>query len=150
MRMRDRHVRRGISLLETVLAAALLGGTVMTVCGLAAGSLRAVRLNQESEKAWDYIERQLVLIDMVGVDALQKSGQKGGQFESLDGRIWRWTVEVVESEMTALYDVTIAVEWEGGGRQRRIQCKTRLCGKALAVDEVQTTTDTAASQGATP
>lgn len=150
MKTTDRHFRRGVSLLETVLAASLLGGAVMTICGLAAGSLRAVRLNQESEKAWDYIERQLALIDMVGVDTLQKSGQKGGQFESLDGRVWRWTVEVSESEITSLYDVAIRVEWEGGGRQRRVECKTRLCGKALAEDEEQTTTETSSTQGATP
>ncbi len=148
MKISTRHIRRGVSLLETVLAASLLGGTVMTVCGLAAQSLRAVRLNQEAEKAWDYIERQLVLIDMVGVDSLKKSGQKSGQFKSLDGRLWQWTVQIDDSTITSLYDVTIGVEWESGGSHlRRIECKTRLCGKALAVDEDQPAQEPSSSQG---
>ena len=42
---------KGVSLLETVLAASLLGGVVMTICGLSAGSLRSIQLNQEYEKA---------------------------------------------------------------------------------------------------
>jgi hypothetical protein len=148
MRASNRHIRGGVSLLETVLAASLLGGTVMTVCSLAAQSLRAVRLNQETEKAWDYIERQLVLIDIAGVDSVKKSGQKSGQFKSLDGRFWRWTVQIDDSAITALYDVTIGVEWEGpGSRLRRIECKTRLCGKGLAVDEAPTGQEPSSLQG---
>lgn len=132
----------GISLLETVLAASLLGVAVMTVCSLAAGSLRAVRLNQEYEKAWDYVERQLVLIDMAGVDTLRQSGQTSGQFVSQDGRQWRWNVQIAESGITALYDVTLSMEWESGSQPRRIQCRTRLCGKPTAVE------DEAAAEGA--
>ena len=147
MKVTDSHKRRGVSLLETVLAASLLGGAVMTVCSLAAGSLRSVRLNQEYEKAWDYIERQLVLIDIAGVDVFRQSGQTGGQFESLDGRTWRWNVDVLESEITSLYDVAIRVEWDGGGGQlRRVECRTRLCGKATVVDE-QITEDASQTQG---
>lgn len=161
MKVTDRHKRRGVSLLETVLAASLLGGAVMTVCGLAAGSLRAVRLNQEYEKAWDYIERQLVLIDIAGVDVFRQSAQTGGQFESLDGRTWRWNVDVLDTEITSLYDVAIRVEWEGSGRPRRVECRTRLCGKATVVDEEMTedtsqtqtqgtATQSSATQGTTP
>ncbi len=129
------HKQSGISLLETVLAASLLGVAVMTVCSLSAGSLRAVRLNQEHEKAWDYIERQLVLIDMAGVDALRQSGQTSGFFTSQDGRQWRWSAQIAETGITALYDVTLSMEWDGGGRPRRVQCRTRLCGKPSMVED---------------
>ncbi len=149
MRMAGRQTRRGVSLLETILAASLLGGAIMTVCSLAAGSLRSVRLNQEYEKAWDYIERQLVLIDMIGADAFLKSGKTGGQFESLDGRTWRWNVAIVQSPITSLYEVSIIVEWEGSGRLRRVECRTRLCGKEIMTDQ-ETTEDTSqTSQGTT-
>jgi len=135
MQKTEYHRQLGISLLETVLAASLLGIAVMTVCSLAAGSLRAVRLNQEYEKAWDYIERQLVLIDMAGVDTLRQSGQTSGFFTSQDGRQWRWTAQIAETGIAALYDVTLSMEWDGGGRPRRVQCRTRLCGKPTTVED---------------
>jgi hypothetical protein len=141
--------RRGVSLLETVLAASLLGGVVMTICGLSAGSLRSIRLNQEYEKAWDYIERQLTLVDMVGVQAMQQRGQSGGQFESLDGRIWHWTVQINETGITALYDVVIQLQWEEDGRTRRLECRTRMTAKSSAVDETQTDTQSDGSQTTT-
>lgn len=150
MKTMCRQFRPGISLLETVLAASLLGGSIMTICGLSASSLRAVRLNQEYEKAWDYIERQLTLIDLVGVEAMRQSGQTGGQFESLDGRIWRWSVEILDTGITSLYDVIIRVEWDASSRLHRIECRTRMTERAGVVDELppaetndgQTTTQT--------
>ena len=141
MKIKSGLFRRGISLLETVLAASLLGGAVMTICGLSAGSLRSVRLNQEYEKAWDYIERQLTLIELVGVDTFRQSGQTGGQFESLDGRLWQWNVKITQSGITSLYEVVIDVEWTDAGRRRRVECRTRMTGRTGAVD-----TDTAATE----
>ena len=142
MKTANRHFRSGISLLETVLAASLLGGAVMTVCGLSANSLRAVRLNQEYEKAWDYVERQITLIDMAGVEVFRQSGQTGGQFESLDGRVWRWTVDIRDTGITSLYDVGMRVEWDGGGKRRLIESRTRMTARAAVVDQTQTTETT--------
>lgn len=152
MMLRQRTIRRGISLLETVLAASLLGGVVMTVCGLSAGSLRSIRLNQEYEKAWDYIERQLTLIDLVGVQAFAQSGQRGGQFESLDGRIWHWDVQINEVGITALYDVVIRLQWQENGQTRQLACQTRMTSRVATVDEAQAAeeiTDTQDTQGMT-
>jgi hypothetical protein len=150
MKTANRHFRSGVSLLETVLAASLLGGAVMTVCGLSAGSLRAVRLNQESEKAWDYVERQFTLIDMAGVEAFRLSGQSGGQFESLDGRLWRWTVMISDTGITSLYDVAIRIDWDSGGKRRQIECRTRMTARAAVVDEAQSTESTDAQTTTTP
>ena len=83
--------RKGVSLLETVIAAAILAGAVMTICGLSAKGLRSIRLNQEYEKAWDYLDRQLVLIDTAGVEILTEGTSASGQFESFDDRNWQWT-----------------------------------------------------------
>lgn len=141
--------RRGVSLLETVLAASLLGGVVMTICGLSAGSLRSVRLNQEYEKAWDYIERQLTLIDLVGVQAMQQRGQTGGQFESLDGRIWHWNVQIAETGITSLYDVVMRLEWEESGRVRRLECQTRMTARMATVDQTQAATEMTDTQSTT-
>ena len=126
---------KGISLLETVVAAAILGVAVMTVCSLSAKGLRSIRLNQEQEKAWDYLDRQLVLIDTAGADALAEMGSASGQIESFDGRLWYWTAQAQETEFAGLYDVVVQVQWLSMGQPRQITCKTRLSGEPVSLDE---------------
>ncbi|MHC4949624.1 MAG: type IV pilus modification PilV family protein [Planctomycetota bacterium] len=139
--------QNGISLLETVVAATILAGSVMTVCGLSAKSLRSVRLNQEYEKAWDYMDRQLVLIDTAGVEVLTEGTSKSGQFESFDGRIWRWTAQAEETELVGLYDVSMQVEWLSAGRLRQIRCQTRLSGQPMMLDATEASSETTGNQG---
>jgi type II secretion system protein I len=136
---------RGISLLETVAAATILATAVMTVCGLSAKGLRSVRLNQEQEMAWDFLDRQLVLIDTVGVEVLAETGSAAGHIQSFDGRLWQWTAQAEAAETAGLYDVQVRVEWLSGNRPKQITCRTRLCGEPAALDET-----TPASQGAAP
>ncbi|HOK95493.1 MAG TPA: hypothetical protein PK052_05795 [Anaerohalosphaeraceae bacterium] len=126
--------KKGVSLLETILAAAILSGAVVTVCGIGGRSLRSMRLNQEYEKAWDYLNRQLVLIDQAGPDVLLQSGQLSGQFASADGRQWKWTAAVEKSSITNLYDVAVRMEWPSGSRICQVQCHTRLCGRGAALE----------------
>lgn len=127
--------RKGISLLETVAAATILAGSVMTICGLSARSLRSIRLNQEYEKAWDYLDRQLVLIDTTGVEVLAEGTTASGEFESFDGRMWHWTAQAEESELVGLYDVVVQVEWASAGKSKKVRCQTRLCGQPGSLDE---------------
>lgn len=129
---------KGISLLETVAAAAILAAAVMTVCGLSAKGLRSIRLNQEHEKAWDYLDRQLVLIDTAGVDILAESGATSGQIESYDGRLWRWVAQAQETEYAGLYDVVVQIEWMSMGQPKRIACSTRLSGEPATIEEEDT------------
>lgn len=135
--MTKRWARRcpsGISLLETTLAAALLGAAALTVCGLSASGLRAARLNQDYQKAWDYIERQLALAELAGVDALAQSPITQGTFTSQDGRVWRWTMQVEKTDLPRLYEIAVTIEWEYGGKPLRVTCRTRLCGKTETVE----------------
>ena len=130
---------KGVSLLETVMAAAILAGSVMTVCGLSAKGLRSIRLNQEYEKAWDYLDRQLILIDTAGVSILSEGTSASGQFESFGDRAWQWTAQAEESELAGLYDVIVRVEWMSGGKPKQIRCQTRLCGQPGSLDEPEET-----------
>lgn len=139
--------KKGVSLLETILAAAILSGAVVIVCGLGGRSLRSMRLNQEYEKAWDYLNRQLVLIDQAGPDVLLQSGQMSGQFTSADGRQWKWTASVEKTSITNLYDVAVQMEWPSGSRIFQVQCYTRLCGRGVSS---QTSEESLAEDSASP
>ena len=137
--------QKGISLLETVVAATILAASVMTVSALSAKGLRAVRLNQEQEKAWDYLDRQLILIDTAGVDVLAEGGTASGQIESYDGRLWRWTAQAEETEYLGLYDVVVQVDWLSMGQPRRVTCHTRLSGESVSLDTLDTSSEEAGS-----
>jgi hypothetical protein len=141
---------KGVSLLETVVAAAILSGAVMTVCGLSAKGLRSIRVNQEYEKAWDYLDRQLVLLDTAGVEVLANGAPASGQFESFDGHLWHWTAQAEETELLGLYDVAVQVQWLSGGRPRQIRCHTRLCGAPEILDEQEESSQTAETAGGPP
>ena len=142
--------RKGVSLLETVVAATILAGAVMTICGLSAKSLRSIRLNQEYEKAWDYMDRQLVLIDTAGVEILAEGTSASGEFKSFDDRIWSWVAQAEESELTGLYDVIVQLEWMSGGRPKQIRCQTRLCGQPASLDEIEESSQTSEPAGSAP
>lgn len=142
--------RSGVSLLETVVAATILAGSVMTVCGLSAKGLRSVRANQEYEKAWDYLDRQLVLIDTAGVGIFAEGTSASGEFESFDGRIWKWTAQAEETELLGLYDVIVQVNWLSGGRARQVRCHTRLSGQAAMLDEAEASSGTDSTEGGSP
>jgi len=114
----------------------------MTICGLSARSLRSIRLNQEYEKAWDYLDRQLVLIDTAGVDILSENSSASGQFESYDGRNWQWRAQAEESALIGLYDVIVQVEWVSAGKPKQIRCQTRLCGQPASLDETEDSSQT--------
>ncbi|MHC5082451.1 MAG: type IV pilus modification PilV family protein [Planctomycetota bacterium] len=129
--------RKGVSLLETIMAAAILSGSVMMVCSLSGRSLRSVRLNQEYEKAWDTVNRQMVLIDEVGVESLVEVGGLNGQFKSPDGQSWQWTAQAEETEIEMLYDVVVEVQWLSGGRVCSVQCQSRLVGEVVEIQEEQ-------------
>jgi len=132
--------RAAFSLLEALLAASLLAGAVMTIGALSGRSLSAVRIDQETERAWELADMQLKLIDAFGVSAFLKANVTGGSFEEAPG--YSWSVEIAETEIDSLYDIRLEVRWPSGagGTLRRIVCQTRLCGEAIAVEDTAATT----------
>ena len=123
--------RAGISLLETVMAATLLSGSVMMVCSISGRSLRSVRLNQEHEKAWDYVARQMALVEQVGVETVIESGGLSGQIDGGDGQSWLWEIRAEETSIETLYDVTVEIKWMSGNRVRSVQCQSRVIGEVV-------------------
>ncbi len=134
---RTSRFRLGFNLLETILASTLLAGAVMTLGALSSRSIQAVRIDQETERAWELADMQLKLIDAYGISAFQKLGQYAGRFTQDNSYFWQ--VEVKELEVPYLYSVDITVSWQSGG-PRSIRCQTRFCEPP----EVQSSDTTAA------
>ncbi|MHC4485650.1 MAG: type IV pilus modification PilV family protein [Planctomycetota bacterium] len=65
---------RGFTLVETVAASAILCGAVLTVGAISTRSLSGTRLNRRYEMATALIDKQLSLIDYVGIDEFIELG----------------------------------------------------------------------------
>jgi hypothetical protein len=135
--------RSGFNLLETILASSLLAGAVMTLGALSSRSIQTVRLDQETEHAWELADMQLKLIDAYGVSAFQKLGRFSGQFTQ--DQSYSWQVEIQELDIPYLYSIEITVSWKSGSKVHSIRCQTRLCEPPEA--EQTTSTETAESAG---
>jgi Tfp pilus assembly protein PilV len=125
--------RRAFSLVETIVAAVLLSGGVVAVSAISTNSFRGVKLNRENELAWDLLDKQLTLIDFMGIDAFVDSGQTTGLFEGEGGQdpTHYWDVQVSHMDMDYLYSVNIIVGWGAGSRLREISLTTMFNGQGL-------------------
>jgi hypothetical protein len=125
--------RKGFSLVETIVAALLLSSGVVTICAISTKSFRGVKMNRQSELAWDLLDKQLTLIDYMGIDAFVESGETTGMFEGEGGQepTHYWDVEVTPIDIDYLYSVNIIVGWSGGSRLREISLTTMFNGQGL-------------------
>ena len=125
--MKGYHHRNGLSLVEVLVAGVILSGTVVTVGALSSKSLLSTGQNQAYEKAGDLIDRQLTIIDAMGIDAFLETGMTEGDFgDQAPGYTWRMSSTYLEVDN--LYRVTLTVLWIEYGRPRSLSVSTRLNG----------------------
>ncbi len=131
--------RKGFSLVETIIAAVLLSSGVVAICAISTNSFRGVKMNRQSELAWDLLDKQLTLIDYMGIDAFVESGETTGMFEGEGGQdpTHYWDVEVTPVDIDYLYSVNIIVGWSGGSRLREISLTTMFNGQGLT-EQIET------------
>jgi prepilin-type N-terminal cleavage/methylation domain-containing protein len=143
----NRPKNRGFSLIEVMVAAGLLGTVTVTVCTLGAKSLASMRVCREYEKAWDVLDRQMVLLEQIGVTSLVSRSNLSGVIDDSQSQTqWKWQMNIESLEVEELYALTLTVEWVSEGKARRIRCDTRM----RAVQEAQPTgTTTSSSTSAT-
>ncbi|ALN79288.1 type II secretion system protein XpsI [Lysobacter antibioticus] len=133
---------RGYTLLEVIVAFALLAMAMTLLLGTLSGATRQVRWSSDAGRAALYAQS---LMDQVGVGQPLKPGQRSGEFEN--GR-YRWTLGVaqwrdpapassqpVDPNALRLFEVQLAVEWGEGGGGRRLLLRTLR--SAAASNEVQ-------------
>jgi prepilin-type N-terminal cleavage/methylation domain-containing protein len=139
---------KGFSLVEMVVASTILSMGVITICAISTRSLSRVRLNREREVAWDLLDRQLTMIEYVGVDNFLRAGTLEGKFSAVKNMPeYNWQIVLKEHEITGLIRVYAAVAWGEKTRRRQITAQTVMSGTALAdaaATDQQTTDQTGA------
>jgi type II secretory pathway pseudopilin PulG len=124
---------KGFNLVETLVAGAILSGTVLTVGAISTRALTGTRLNRQYETAASLIDKQLSLIDYMGIDQFVELGQTEGVFEDFEpGYQWQATTEY--QGIDSLYLVTLTVTWVDNNRPYSLSAQTMLDGKSTYVE----------------
>jgi prepilin-type N-terminal cleavage/methylation domain-containing protein len=124
---------RGFSLIETLAASAILSAAVLTLGAVSTMSVSGTRLNRRYEVAASLLDKQLNLIDYIGIDEFIEIGQTEGDFEGYDPP-YHWEVVTEYQDIDSLYLVTITVSWVEGNRPYSISADTMLDGVSVYVE----------------
>ncbi len=125
--------KKGFSLIETLVASAILSGAVLTLGAISTMSLSGTRVNRRYETALSLIDKQLSLIDYVGIDEFVELGQMEGDFEEIEP-VYHWEVVTEYQEIDSLYLVTITVSWVDGNRPYSLSVDTMLDGISVYIE----------------
>ena len=125
--------KKGFSLIETLVASAILSGSVLTIGAISTMSLSGTRVNRRYETALSLIDKQLSLIDYVGIDEFVELGQMEGDFEEIEPG-YHWEVVTEYQDIDSLYLVTITVSWVDGNRPYSLSVDTMLNGISVYIE----------------
>jgi prepilin-type N-terminal cleavage/methylation domain-containing protein len=128
--------KRGFTLLEIIVASVILCGAVLTLGAISTGSLNATRLNRQYEVAASLADKQLTMIDYIGVEEFIQSGKNQGLFKGLQPQ-YHWQVQTESTGIDALYRIKVIVSWTENSRSYNLSTDTMLNGKGSTVTTVQ-------------
>jgi hypothetical protein len=123
----------GFTLVETITASAILCGAVLTLVAITTRSLTGTRLNRQYEIAASIIERQLSLLDYIGIDEFIEIGRAEGVVEDFEPG-YHWEISTEYQGIDSLYLVTITVTWVERNRPYSVSVQTRLNGMSTYVE----------------
>lgn len=137
MRTRTKRNKIGFTLVETIAASGILSTAVLVLVAITTQSLTGTRLNRQNEIAASIIERQLSLLDYIGIDEFIELGRADGVVEDFEPG-YHWEVTTEYQGIDSLYLVTITVTWIERNRPYSVSVQTRLNGMSTYVEAEET------------
>ncbi len=140
--MRGRGTKRGgFNLVEALVATVILSSAVLTLGAIGTNALSGTRLHRHYEVAAALIDKQLSLIDYMGIDQFIQMGQMEGIVEELEPG-YAWSVTPEYQNVDNLYLVGITVSWLEGAKPYRVTAQTMLDGAGTVTTDTSTSTET--------
>ena len=132
--MRYLTAKKGFSLIEMLVASLLLSAAVVVLCAISTRSMTGVRLNRQYEMAWDLLDKQLTMIDYMGIDEFLELRQMSGRFnlQGVGRTVYKWEAAVNEGDLDNVYIVSISVSWDYASKQGRVSASTILNGQEVS------------------
>ncbi|OHB59143.1 MAG: hypothetical protein A2173_10795 [Planctomycetes bacterium RBG_13_44_8b] len=140
-----RRYAKGFNLVEIMVASIILSSAVLTVAAVSTKALTGTRLNRQYETAVALIDRQLTLMDYIGIDAFEESGQTEGVFEEVEPG-YHWEITTEYQGIDSLYLVNITVTWIDRNRPHKVVMQTMLDGISTYATATTTTTTSTTGQ----
>ncbi len=125
----NRNIKNGFTLLEVVVALAILGIGLTVIIELFSGGLRLVKTSEEYTKAITYAHMKM---EEISLKPPLDEGTEEGKFDE----IYRWQVGVkkwnllpVEKEggfkpPAELFKVKLSITWKSGSKERTIDIES--------------------------
>ena len=129
--MSGRKKREGFTLVEVIASSIILCGAVMIVGAIGTQALTGTHLNRRYEAAASLADKQLSLIDYIGIDSIVKMGQLEGEYEEA-GCTYNWSINTEYQEIDGLYLVTLTIGWVDRNHPYSISIDTMLNGETLS------------------
>lgn len=132
--------RKGFSLIEVLVASLLLSAAVVVLCAVGTRSMTGVKLNRQYETAWDLLDRQLTMIDYMGVEEFIELRQMSGEFNvaGADEAVYSWEAAIEEGQADNVYMVSVSISWGVPGRGGRVSAGTVLNGQEVSQSSDET------------
>lgn len=128
----------GFTLVEMITASVILSAAVLTLGAIGTRSLSETKLNRHYELAAALADRQLTLIDHIGIENFIESGRMEGDFEEFEPT-YHWQVATGLRDIDNLYLVNITVSWIERNRLHSVSVDTMLNGTGgiVVTEEIQ-------------
>ncbi len=130
MRQTIKH-KSGFTLVEVIASSVILCAAVMIVGSIATRALIGTRLNRRYEAAAALADKQLGLIDYVGIDSVSELGELEGELEEA-GETYQWRIITEYQEIDNLYLVKATINWVEGNRPYSLTMDTMFDGTTVA------------------
>jgi len=129
--------RNGFTLIEALVACVVLSAAVVTISGISTRCLNQTRLNMEYEQAWQALDQQLKMIDVMGIEEFIRQGVTEGDIEGegddQDQSRYHWDVQTESEEIDNLYRVKLTIRWNSDNKVRSVSAMTLLNGRSTNV-----------------
>jgi len=121
---------KGFTLVEVIASSIILCGAVMIVGAIGTQALTGTHINRRYEMAASLVDKQLSLLDYIGIDSIVEMGQLEGDYED-SIYVYHWKIDTEYQEIDSLYLVTLTVSWIDRNRPYSISVDTMLDGETL-------------------
>ena len=109
------------------MATMVLTAALVSIQGIVNRCMYRVRVNEEKERAWQILDRQLTVIDAMGIDSYVQEPLKEGEIEQ-DGMLFNWRVDTSIESIDCMYAVKITIWWGPETNPHMISATTKLNG----------------------
>ena len=127
---------KGFNLVEAIVASVILSSSVLVLGAISTQAVSGLRLNRQHEIAASLADRQLSLIDYMGIDEFIKQGQFEGVFQEYEPG-YHWKVVTQNQDIVSLYLVSITVSWVERNRPYSVTIDTMLDGTTVILSTEQ-------------